>query len=400
MSDDGFTESYDQQLRNIKILDLTSVVSAEAKETLQKNSDVALWLSKVGFQTRPGYVRLLAYFLKCVNLTDPTELLDLKGHEDVKQRFFPAEKLVEVWMARAREKGLSNAKIKRALDTVRSFYKHSRIPLVQVKFTYKPRPKNSISDEELRAFREGFNWYGKILFDFLLSVPLRDGQFQKCPNCHEEFFPRWRDIQTYPDIKAYSTFIIKPQKGHENEQYSTSLRQVCFLTESAAVALRGYRDYKEKMLGRQLRPEEYIFTHQKNHLGARHVAPVTKMTIITFFQHAAARSGVKISPHMVRTWVNSVLASRGIDKQLRDMYLGHSCTYEEGYVMQLLPKLQQSFRQARAMEHLDLNGNRMSAEDVEDTLFQVEEQKKEIARLRRELEAKTLRLKRLEHQQS
>ena len=50
------------------------------------------------------------------------------------------------------------------------------------------------------------------------------------------------------------------------------------------------------------------------------------------------KTGVNIYPHLLRTWANSILATRGIEKQLRDLYLGHVCAYDQGYVMQLLPK--------------------------------------------------------------
>lgn len=59
--------------------------------------------------------------------------------------------------------------------------------------------------------------------------------------------------------------------------------------------------------------------------------------------------------------------------------------YEEGCIMQLIPQWQHTFRQAKAMEHLDITGNVINAYDLESTLLQIEEQKKEIQRLENRL---------------
>jgi hypothetical protein len=384
---DLFTEQYPQLLNDIRILDVESLVTEDYKKVVRNNPDVSVWLDKVCYSTRPGYVTSLCHFLKCVNLEDPGRLLDLKGHDDPRQRFFPAERLAEVWMSKARQQGLSNAMIKRTMDAVRSFFKSNRIPLIEVKCSYKPRPKGDLTDEDLRAFREGFNWYGKILFDFMLSVPVRDGQFQRCENCGQDFFPRWENVKTFPIIEAYSPFTIRTQKGHESDEYPDGLTQVCFLTETAARALNNYKDLKERFLDRKLKPSEYIFTHQKGHMGPRHVAPIGTSTIISFFQQASARTGKKIMPHRFRAWVNTILAARGIDKQVRDVYLGHTCSYEQGYIMQMIPKWQQTFREAKAMEHLDIMGAIVPPQDLEAKLLQIESLQKEIDRLKTQVNA-------------
>jgi len=44
---------------------------------------------------------------------------------------------------------------------------------------YKPKPKESLSRSDLKKFREGFSWHGKIVFDFLSSVPIQIGQLSK-----------------------------------------------------------------------------------------------------------------------------------------------------------------------------------------------------------------------------
>lgn len=378
-------------LQNIKIQTTVITATKQEEEKLLENADVLLWLNKIGWRTRHEYQVALIWFLKCVNIQNPSQLLDLKMEEDPRRRYFPAERLVETWAAIAKQKKMSSSQIKKVLDTVRSFFKHNRIPLVQVTCTYKVKPKEPITVEQLRQYREGFNFYGKIIFDFLLSVPLRDGQFQVCPNCGEDFLPRWRHITTYPTIETYSPFAIKPEKGHESEKYDSALMQVCYLTETAAYELNLYRKIKEKALRRALRPDEYIFTHQKrSHMGTRHVTPILKGTICAAFQQTWKQTGIQISPHLLRSWDNSILASRGIDKQLRDIYLGHSCHCEQGYVLQMIPQWQQAFRQAKAMESIDIAGNFVSPHEAEARLWQIQEQQEEISRLEKELNDKAL----------
>ena len=102
------------------------------------------------------------------------------------------------------------------------------------------------------------------------------------------------------------------------------------------------------------------------------------------------KTGVNTYPHLLRTWANSILATRGIEKQLRDLYLGHVCAYDQGYVMQLLQKWQQTFMQAKAMEHLDPIGAVVTTEDLEAKLMKLEDQEKTIRKLREEIEAKTI----------
>jgi hypothetical protein len=352
-------------------------VSKQVLQDVAKHPEVASWLDKVGYMTRPGYLRGLCFYMECVGLRDPGALLDLKGTEDVKRRYFPAEQLAESWASEATKHGLTSAQIKKTLDAVRSFYKRNRVELVNVSYTYKPRAKDEFTEDDLKALRESFNWVGKILFDFLLSVPLRDGQFQKCPHCGESFFPMWKNIIGFPLIEAYSPFVIKPEKGHESSQYPAGLMQVCFLTASAATSLNNYRDIKERALGRKLNPDEYIFTHQKSHLGPKHVAPITRPTVESFFQDAGQRSGRVLSPHKLRSWCNSILISRGIEKSLRDLYLGHTATVqstEQGYCLNMVSKWRETFQEAKAMEHLDLTGNTMSTFEVADRFAELEEE--------------------------
>ena len=386
------TNTLENLLQNITIVDCEAIATDERKEKLKKNTDVLLWLNKIGYSTRNNYVTALVWFLECTHIDNPSKLLDLKMDEDPRRRYFPAERLLETWIALTKENRASQSQIKKVVDTVRSFFKHNRVPLIQVTYSYKPKTKAPLTAEELKRFREGFNFYSKILFDFLLSVPLRDGQFQRCPNpdCRQEFFPRWRHITTYPKIEPYSPFAIKPQKGHESDKYSSALMQVCFLTSTAAQELNLLRDIKEKALGRKLSPDEYIFTHQRNESRATaHVSPICKKTIISAFRENGLKVGVHLNPHKIRAWDNSILATRGVDKQLRDVYLGHSCSYEEGYIMQLIPQWQQTFKEAKALENLDIAGDPLSSYNLEETLQQVSKQQQEIADLRKQLQERT-----------
>jgi hypothetical protein len=251
--------NFEQLLERITIVKKEDVTQEELMK-LRKNPDAALWLNKIGFVTRRNYEGQLIHFLKCVHIDNPSHLLDLKMDENPRRRFFPAERLAETWAALASQKipdqePLTESVIKNTLDAVRSFFKHNKVPLIQVNYAYKPKPKDTFDEEQLRQFRESFTFYGKIIFDFLLSVPLRDGQFQICPNCGRDFNPRWQHILTYPKIEPYSPFVIRPAKGHENKNYSSGLMQVSFLTPTAAFQLNLYREIKEKALDRKRSPE-------------------------------------------------------------------------------------------------------------------------------------------------
>lgn len=389
----GFKEDYDSLLQNIKIMP-TPTVAKTFQNTVSKNPDVTIWLGKVGYATRPGYLHGLCYFLKCVNINDPTVLLDLKTHENVKKRFFPAERLIETWQSKAHLAQVKAHAEKKVLDAVRSFFKYNRVPLIQIKCSYRPKPKTEIADDELRTFREALSPIDTTLFDFLTSVPLRDGQFQTCPNCRRDFHPRWQNIQTYPEIEPYSPFIIAPEKGHENDKYPEGLKQVCFLTETAAKGLTTLRALKEKQLAREIQPNEYIFTYSRNMLpnGRKNITPINKGEVQGTFWNAQQKTGVHVYPHLLRAWVNTRLATCGIDKQLRDIYLGHMGVQnqEEGYVMQMLPKWRETLKKAHAIESLDLVQGIVSPAELQDKLARIDEQQREIQRLKSDIEASKL----------
>jgi hypothetical protein len=345
-------ESFENILRRIQVFDFAGSVTPADKAYLSLNEDVSLWLNNVTPSSGKRYLTNFCYYSKCVGVS-PSALIDLKLSEDPRRRYYPAERLMETWIKLAKHK-LSSNLIFNTLNATRSFYLHSRVPLLKIVHVYKPEPKMPLTEDFLRRFRDGFNFYGKVLFDFMISCPVRDGQFTRCKDCGQEFFPRWRHIATFPKIEPYSPFIIKPQKGHESEKYRYELMQVCFLTKTVATELNALRDLKEAMLQRPLVPDEYIFTHQINLAGITHVTPITRDTIGTNFRTNKGKTGIQLYPHLIRTWTNEILAIKGIEKQLRNLYLGHTCGYEMGYIMQLIPHWQQTFREKGALEALDL----------------------------------------------
>jgi len=350
-------KTWDDRLeRSVKVLDGWNS-NAEHRAKIRLNKDVRMWLGKMGHETKPSYLRSLCYFLECVGFVDPAQLLDLKKFDDAKARFYPAERLVEWWIMLAKEKRLGQAKLVKTMVAVRSFFKHSRAGLVNISVgRYKPKPKPSLGAEELLRFREALSWpTHRILFDFLISVPVRDGQFQTCPHCNVDFYPKWHHIQSFPTIEPYSAFVITPEKGHASGRYKAELKQICFLTETLARELRDYKKFKEKALGRKLKPNEPIFTLTRNYRNkTMHETPLRKGAIKSLFFDTQRITGLRVYPHLMRSRANSVLAAQGIDKQLRDVYLGHSMHYEQGYVMHLIPLWRQTFMEKHALEALDV----------------------------------------------
>jgi hypothetical protein len=340
-------------LRRIKILDFSGSVTAENKAYWSLNQDIAIWLSKVVASSGNRYLTDLLFYSKCVDLSPPA-LLDLKMSEEKERRYFPAERLMETWIAQAKKKPLASYLIFNTVNAAKSFYSHNRVPLLEVEYVYKPKPKPPLTEELLRNFREGFNFYGRVLFDFFVSVPLRDGQFTRCKYCGREFFPRWRNIESYPKIEPFSAFIILPEKGHESEKYREDLMQVCFLTKTVATELNALRDLKEKLLGRSLGPDEYIFTHQINQAGITHVTPITQPTIGTIFRTNKAKTKLYLYPHLIRTWTYTTLGNCGLDELIRNVYLGHQITHTASYTTQMIPQWRQIFREKKALEALEV----------------------------------------------
>jgi hypothetical protein len=336
-------------------------------EFATKAPQVARWLSKVGFSSREVYLKNLLYYTKCVNLT-PFQLLQLKISEDRNLLFYPAEDLLEAWIKDAENGGVKPSRINGVVLATRSFYRHNRLILADVDYVYCPKEKLDVQLEDLRRFRKGFDFFGKVLFDFILSVPVRDGQFQICPHCGQDFHPRWRNILTYPKIEPYSPFLIKTQKGHEKKKRRRKLlMQLCYLSPSAVQGLTTYRSFKEAALGRRLRPDEYIFTHNfENAYGVIHVSPIGRHEVIGLFYRARIKTGVRISVHRARDWSESVLTGQRIDETLRDLYLGHECSYRQGYLMQMLPQWKQTFRKAKALEALDIRPPALKKDPIDE----------------------------------
>jgi hypothetical protein len=265
---------------------------------------------------------------------------------------------LEYWIDLAEKAELSSSRISQVVFSVRSFYFHNWHELKSVTSDYGPSEKPPFDESDLLKLREGFDSSGKILFDFLLAVPLRDGQFQHCDHCNTDFHPRWRHILTYPKIGPYCPFVIRPWKEHERRMRlkKKPLTQVCFLSRSAAIGLNTLREQREYKLGRRLCRDEFIFTHHVNGWkGIMDITPFGKKNIEGIFRRARLKTGEEcINPHRFRDWDNTILATRGIDKQIRDIYLGHSIAYEMNYVIQMVPKWRQTLMEAKALEHLDV----------------------------------------------
>ena len=365
-------------LSRVRILKRKGAVTDEYLKQLALNSDIKSWLGNVVTTSQNTYLRAIGYFLLCVRM-NPTELLDLKLSQNPNLRFYPAEKLAEAWRDMAKEQKLPRSVISMIIIAVKSYFSNSRTPLVKVKFTYKPKIKEAPPIDQLRMFREGFTFHGKIYFDFFLSAPARDGQFQICPTCGEDFFPKWQNILTFPKIEPYSPFVIKPEKGHESSFYREDLRQVCFLSHTLAMELNMLRGMEERVLGRPLRKEEYIFTHQYTRCkvgpwgvpGTQYVSPVVRHTIYQLFRTAGSRSGFYMKPHDMRAYTSSILGSCGINERLCELYLGHDCGYKLSYVMQMIPTWQETFKKAKALETLDFatfgqkQQKELSSEEIE-----------------------------------
>ena len=339
------------------MLERRGAVTEEYLKELALNSDIQGWLGNVVPTSQNTYLKNMGYFLKCVRM-NPTQLLELKHNQN--PWFYPAEKLLEAWRDLAKKQKLPRSVIFVVVITVKSYFSNSRTPLVKVKYVYKPKIKEAPSIDELRMFREGFTFHGKLYFDFFLSVPVRDGQFQICPSCGEDFFPKWQNILTFPKIEPYSPFVIKPEKGHESENYRKDLRHVCYLTPTLAMELNMMRDMAERALRRPLRREEYIFTHQYTRCkvgpcavpGVQYVSPVVRHTIYELFR-TAGRNGFYMKPQDVRAYTGTVLGNCHINERLVDLYLGHDCGYKLSYVMSMIPTWQETFKKAKVLETLD-----------------------------------------------
>jgi hypothetical protein len=361
--------TFEKILSRVRVLKREGTVTRAYMKQLALNSDIKSWLGNVVATSQNTYLRYIGYFLKCVRM-NPTQLLDLKLGQKPEARFYPAEKLLEAWRDMAKEQKLPRSVISIVVTTVKSYFSNSRTPLVKVKYVYKPKLKDAPPIDQLMRFREGFTFHGKLYFDFFLSVPVRDGQFQICPSCGEDFFPRWQNITTFPKIEPYSPFVIKPQKGHESDNYREDLRQVCFLTPTLAMELNMMRDIEERVLGRPLRREEYIFTHQYSSSkvgpwgvpGIQYVSPVVRHTIYQLFRTAGNRSGFYMKPQDVRAYTSSILGSCGINQRLCELYLGHDCGYKLSYVMNMIPTWQETFKKAKALETLDFAAFRQKQE--------------------------------------
>lgn len=354
LTEQEFKTGYHQLLKQVHIEEDYALQQTLAAE-IKTNPEVKIWLSKLCPQTHTSYLVGFTFFLRCINLYEPSQLLDLKGYEDKKNRFFPAEQLMDYWLLLAKEKKVPPYLIKKTVDSVRSFFKHNRVKLEEVTFSYKPKDKPSLGSTEMIAFRDCMTAHGRHVFDFLLSVPLRDGQFSDCKYCGRSFHPRWGNLLDYPKIEMYGAFVTQPEKGHESDKYSHNLRQVCFLTQTAANQLNSMRYVREKALGRKLTKEDYIFTFsQDRHWGKADETPLHASAVRALYYVAQEKAGFRLYPHLVRSYVNTVLAACGIDKQVRDIYLGHSCCYDMGYIMQMIPVWREQFQKRHVLETLDI----------------------------------------------
>ncbi len=130
--------TFEKILSRIQELERQGAVTEEDLKQLALNPDIKSWLGNVVASSQKTYLIYIGYFLKCVRM-NPTQLLDLTLGQKPELRFYPAEKLLEVWRDLAKEQKLPRSVISIVVTTVKSYFSNSRTPLVKVKYVYKPK---------------------------------------------------------------------------------------------------------------------------------------------------------------------------------------------------------------------------------------------------------------------
>jgi integrase len=351
-------------------------VKERMSEWASKYPEVQQWLSHAKLQRPIQNIQGLYRFCEWARKT-PTELLALKK-TNPSENF--AEKLLDKFCGTKIE-GFPESQKFVASVAVKSFFKHNYASLEKASGNMtleKSKPYNALSKEGLRKlYNHALNPRDRALIPFVT-----------CTGIAKETLANllWSHLEQDWEKKDLPCINLGPEllKGHGHGKYK-DVRQITFLTPEAKAALKVYKEWVEKKLGRAVMPNEHIWLDTYQEIRDGEKTGIYNPLTYHMFGHAILRlskeSGVPFSLHDGRRWVNTALEGIAISANWAHKIRGRKVRGEEApYSQPLIEQLREKYR--LAVPALEFTSETSSA--VEDRLKSLEAFQKSLTPEQRE----------------
>jgi integrase len=317
-------------------------VKERMSEWASKYSEVQQWLTHAKLQRPTQNIQGLFRFCEWAGKT-PTELLALKKTNPTENL---AEKLLDSFCGTKIE-GFPESQKFVASVAVKSFFKHNYASLEKASGNMsleKSRPYNALTKEGLRKlYNHALNPRDRALIPFVT-----------CTGIAKETLANllWGHLEQDWETKDLPCINLGPEllKGHGHGKYK-GVRQITFLTPEAKAALKVYKEWLEKKLGRAVMPSDHIWLDTYQEIRDGEKTGIYNPLTYHMFGHAILRlskeSGVPFSLHDGRRWVNTALEGIAISPNWAKKIRGRKVRGEESpYSQPLIEQLRAKYREA------------------------------------------------------
>jgi len=320
----------------------------ELKKWLKGFRSGKLWLVSL---KSPETIRLYLPYLKMycdATGKNPDELIHTKmeGQRQVgTNKEFQAEELHDLTVT---ELDIPDSVKSNLSDAIKSFYKHNRRPLINVKKFDKPSPRERTPtlEDVMEMDNVATTQRNKAILWFLTTAPLREGTLKQL---------KWSDFEETNDKELPIMINIEDKrlKGSGKGKYR-GIKQVCFLNHFVCDKINRYLKEAESK-GYKLKQDDPVFIGYRGENGngngdSNRIKPLSTSSMRVIFQKMSFHAWhdleqKRFSPHDFRRFVQTAMEKARISPSWTNVILGHKVSGVKGHYSQpSLKELKEQFK--------------------------------------------------------
>lgn len=316
----------------------------EAYDWCMQYPEIESWFKDISELTIILYSKSMYLFHKVSGLL-PSDLLELA--KEGKQKGEPiAERKIETIIKNAN----TSTRWKKYMGiALKSFYKHSYYDLAKKSLHVdiaRKKPIRCPIQQEIKDFKLGMHIRDVTIVDFLACVPVREGTLIRLKWGHV-----WDELIDKPRIPCHIGIMGHELKGSGLDKYK-DLEMHGFLHEDAVKSLLKYKTWREEVLGETITRDSWLFATIRAQSENKYKQILTTDIRMAFLK-AKRRTGINISPHDIRRYVETQLEEARLQPNWIRKIMGKTIKGEEApYSRPKIDQLRDEF--ARATPHLVL----------------------------------------------
>ena len=296
------------------------------------------------------YAKSMYLFHKVSGLM-PNDLLGLV--KEGKQKGEPiAERKLEAIIKNAETSARQKQNMGKAL---KSFYKHNYYDLARNSLRLdiaRKKPIRCPVQQEIKDFKLGMHIRDATIVDFLACIPVREGTLVRLKWGHV-----WNELIESPRTPCHVGIMGRELKGGGVAKYK-DLEMHGFLHEDAVKSLLKYKKWREDVLGETITRDSWLFSAIRKRTND--YRQITTSDIRFVFVKAKRRTGINISPHDLRRFVETQLEEARLQPNWIRKLIGKTIKGEESpYSRPKIEQLRAEF--IKAVPHLVLEPPKIDA---------------------------------------